>query len=161
MNLSFSLEKASSFSPVPVPAMLVVLEPAVADEAVVGSGAAAASASLRLSLIAGDAGKPVQMLDKREEEKAGLDFSFAAVTDACQRRGARLVQMTESTQTVWAAAGSAWVNISWGPEWIGQLAEFRTKLLTHCLNSRLASQSRDKMIIYYSHTAQAENLSTA
>lgn len=80
--------------------MLVVLEPAVADEAVVGSGAAAASASLRLSLIAGDAGKPVQMLDKREEEKAGLDFSFAAVTDACQRRGARLVQMTESTQTV-------------------------------------------------------------
>lgn len=51
MNLSFSLEKASSFSPVPGPAMLVVLEPGMAEEAVADSGAAAASASLRLSLI--------------------------------------------------------------------------------------------------------------
>lgn len=70
-------------------------------------------------------------------------------------------QMTELTHTVWAAAGSGWVNISWGPEWIGQHTEFRTKLLTHCLNSRLTSQSRDKMIIYYSHTIQAVNLSPA
>ncbi|KAA8580316.1 hypothetical protein FQN60_005851, partial [Etheostoma spectabile] len=46
-----SLENASSFSPVPGPAMLVVLEPAVEEEAVVGSGGAAASASLRLSFI--------------------------------------------------------------------------------------------------------------
>lgn len=52
MNLSFSLEKASSFSPAPGPAMLVVLEPAAAEEAVADSGAAAASASLRLSVIA-------------------------------------------------------------------------------------------------------------
>lgn len=51
MNLSFSLEKASSFSPVPGPAMLVVLKPATAEEVVADSGAAAASASLRLSLI--------------------------------------------------------------------------------------------------------------
>lgn len=51
MNLSFSLEKASSFSPVSGPAMLVVFEPAVEEEAVVGAGAAAASASLRLSFI--------------------------------------------------------------------------------------------------------------
>lgn len=57
MNLSFSLEKASSFSPLPGPAMLVVLEPAVADEAVVGSGAAA-SASFRLSFMLADTGKP-------------------------------------------------------------------------------------------------------
>lgn len=57
MNLSFSLEKASSFSPVPGPAMLVVLEPAVAEEAVVGSGAAA-SASLRLSLMVTMLGSP-------------------------------------------------------------------------------------------------------
>lgn len=51
MNLFFSLEKASPFSPVPGPAMLVVLEPAVEEKAEVGAGAAAASASLRLSLI--------------------------------------------------------------------------------------------------------------
>lgn len=51
MNLFFSLEKASSFSPVPGPAMLVVLEPAVEEEAVVSEGAAAASASLRLSFM--------------------------------------------------------------------------------------------------------------
>lgn len=54
MNLSFSLEKASSFSPLPPgPDTLVALEPAAAaaEEAVVGSGAA--SASLRLSLMAG------------------------------------------------------------------------------------------------------------
>lgn len=51
MNLSFSLEKASSFSSAPGPAMLVVLEPAATEEAVAESGAAAASASLRLSLI--------------------------------------------------------------------------------------------------------------
>lgn len=48
MNLSLSLEKASSFSPVPGPAVLVLLEPAVMDGVVV---AGAASASLRLSFM--------------------------------------------------------------------------------------------------------------
>lgn len=56
MNLFFNFEKASSFSPLlpPGPDTLVALEPAAAaaeEEAVVGSGAA--SASLRLSLMAG------------------------------------------------------------------------------------------------------------
>lgn len=56
MNLSFTLEKASPSSPTvpPGPSTLVALEPAAAaaeEEAVVGSGAA--SASLRLSLMAG------------------------------------------------------------------------------------------------------------
>lgn len=107
-----------------------------------------------------------QMLDKcrkRKMKQSGLDlFCFFCRCDRCVSEAARSpCQMTELTQTVWAAAGSAWVNISWGPQWIGQHAEFRTKLLTHCLNSRLASQSRDKMIIYYSHTAQAVNLSNA
>lgn len=67
MNLSFSLEKASSFSPVPGPAMLVVLEPVVAEEAVVASGAAA-SASLRLSLIVAMLGSQADA-GKEEEEK--------------------------------------------------------------------------------------------
>lgn len=55
MNFSLTLEKASSSSPPapPGPNTLVALEPAAAaaeEEAVVGSGAA--SASLRLSLMA-------------------------------------------------------------------------------------------------------------
>lgn len=74
-----------------------------------------------------------------------------AVRSACQ--------MTAQTHTMWAAAGSAWVNISWGPGWIGQLAEFRTKLLTHCLNSRLTSQSKNEIIIYYSCTMEGMDLS--
>lgn len=96
MNLSFSLEKASSFSPVPGPAMLVVLEPAVEEEAVVGAGAAAASASLRLSFIVAmlgsqaDAGNEEKK--KEEAESVRFFFSFAAVTDACQRQRARLVR---------------------------------------------------------------------
>lgn len=66
MNLSFSLEKASSFSPAPGPAMLVVLEPAATEEAVADSGAAAASASLRLSLIVAMLGSPADAAkDKR------------------------------------------------------------------------------------------------
>lgn len=70
-------------------------------------------------------------------------------------------QMTELTQIVCAAAGSAWVNISWGPGWIGQQSEFRTKPLSHCLNPRLTSQSEDKIIIYYSHAVKTVNLSSA
>lgn len=57
-------------------------------------------------------------------------------------------------QTVWAAAGSASVNISWGPEWIGQLAEFRTKQLKRCLKSTLASQSTSKVIIHSSFSSR-------
>lgn len=55
-----------------------------------------------------------------------------------------------------AAAGAAWVNISWAPGWSGQLAEFRTKLLAHCLKSRLATESRDNMIIYHLTQISAE-----
>ncbi len=95
MNLSFSLEKASSFSPVPGPDMLVVLEPAVAEEAVVGSGAAAASASLRLSLMVAMLGSPADAGHVEEEKDqtgwVSLFFS-AAVTDARQRQHARLVR---------------------------------------------------------------------
>lgn len=112
----------------------------------------------------GDAGKPGRCWTSGERRKqSGLFiYLFICRWDRCMSEAARSAcQMTELTQTVWAAAGSAWVNISWGPEWIGQHAEFRTKLLTHCLNSRLASQSRDKMIIYYSRRAQAVNLCTA
>lgn len=144
--------------------MLVVLEPAVEEEAVVGSGAAAASASLRLSFILpilggqAEAGRRRKRRKRERWDMSGLVFLWCR--DRCMSALSRC-QMTELTQTVWAAAGSAWVNISWGPEWIGQHSEFRTKPLTHCLNSRLTSQSRDKMIIYYSHTTQAVNLSHA
>lgn len=55
MNLFFSLEKASSFSPVPVPARSVVLAPAA--ELAVGAGGAA-RASLRLSLMTVVLGQP-------------------------------------------------------------------------------------------------------
>lgn len=77
MNLSFSLEKSSSFSPPPGPAMLVVLEPAVAEEAVVDSGAAAASASLRLSAIVAMLGSQAdagQAERQRKGKQSGLDF---------------------------------------------------------------------------------------
>ncbi|TNN61277.1 hypothetical protein EYF80_028480 [Liparis tanakae] len=57
-RFSSSLEKSSFFSPAPVPATLVVLESAVEEKAVVGSGAAAANASLRLSLIPTMLGRP-------------------------------------------------------------------------------------------------------
>ena len=50
MNLSLSLEKASSFSPGPNPVSSVVLPPA--SVALVGMGAAA-KASLRLSVMLG------------------------------------------------------------------------------------------------------------
>lgn len=99
MNLSFSLEKASSFSPVPGPATLVVLEPAVEEKAVVGAGAAAASASLRLSLIVAmpgsqaDAEQAEAEKGKRKTKQSGLVFFFSsAVTDACKRQSARLVR---------------------------------------------------------------------
>lgn len=105
MNLSFSLEKASSFSPVPGPAMLVVLEPAVAEEAVVDSGAA--SASLRLSLIAAmlgsqaDAGKAAE--EKDETEQDGIFFFSLSLLPWKMRVRAEAArsprQMTEVTQT--------------------------------------------------------------
>lgn len=94
MNLSFSLEKASSFSPPPGPVMLVVLEPATEEEAVVAEGAAAASASLRLSLMVAMLGSPADAAGVRERGKkrnrGGLEsvFSAAAVTDVCQRQRA-------------------------------------------------------------------------
>lgn len=69
MNLSFSLEKASSFSPVPGLDMLVELEPAAAEEAVVGSGAA--SASLRLSLMVAMLGGPADAGVKEIKEETG------------------------------------------------------------------------------------------
>lgn len=98
MNLSFSLEKASSFSPVPGPAMLVVLEPDVEEKAVVGAGAAAASASLRLSFIVAmsgsqaDAEQAEKEERKRKTKQGGVSFFFSAVTDECQRQSARLVR---------------------------------------------------------------------
>lgn len=94
MNLSFSLENASSFSPVPGLAMLVVLEPAVEEEAVVGSGAA--SASLRLSVIMAILGSQTDAVqvekEKDQTEWVRFFFLFATVTDACQRQRARLVR---------------------------------------------------------------------
>lgn len=69
MNLFFTLEKASSFSPVPWPAPLVVLVPAMEEDAVVGTGAAAASASLRLSFIVALLGSQADA--GREEKKDG------------------------------------------------------------------------------------------
>lgn len=74
MNLFFSLEKASSFSPVPGPAMLVVLEPAVEEKAVVGAGAAAAAAnaSLRLSLMVAMSGSQADAEQaEKETEREG------------------------------------------------------------------------------------------
>lgn len=67
MNLSFSLEKASSFSPVPGPATFVVLEPDVEVKAVVDAGAA--SASLRLSFIAAMPGSQADAGPAEEEER--------------------------------------------------------------------------------------------
>lgn len=106
-----------------------------------------------------------QMLETRRKGKTKqnqLDFFFFCCCDRCMSEAACTpCQMTELTQIVWAAAGSAWVNISWGPGWIGQQSEFRTKPLSHCLNPRLTSQSEDKIIIYYSHAVKTVNLSSA
>lgn len=112
MNFFFSLEKASSFSPAPAPPT-VVLEPAVKDEAVVGTGAAA-SASLRLSLMVvmlggqTDAGKRRER-ERKVMERVGCCFSFyCSVADLCQRhrRRRRPAQMTKLTQGLRAAAAS-------------------------------------------------------
>lgn len=70
MNLSFSLEKSSSFSPVPGP-VLVMLEPAM--EAVVESGAGAASASLRPSVMVAVLGSQADTEQRREGKQSGLD----------------------------------------------------------------------------------------
>lgn len=69
MNLSFSLEKASSFSPVPGPAMLVVLEPGTAEEVVADSSAAAASASLRLSLMVATVGSQADAAEDKRSKR--------------------------------------------------------------------------------------------
>lgn len=95
MNLSFSLEKASSFSPVSGPAMLVVLEPAVAEEAVVDSGAAA-SASRRLSLIVAMLWSQADAGGRETKQVRGFLFLLiAAVTDACQK------QMSDRVSSCW------------------------------------------------------------
>lgn len=101
MNLSFSLEKFSSFSPPPGPAMLVVLEPAVEEEAVVGKGAAA-SASLRLSfIVTAMRGQPSRCCtcgDRERQNKSGekgyiLFFCFFVCMWQMHVRGsARLVR---------------------------------------------------------------------
>lgn len=163
MNLFFSLEKASSFSPVPGPAMLVVLEPAVDEKAEVGAGAAAASASLLPSLMVAMLGSQAvagQVGAKRKKKRKGNEYKSRwsrqswiylcvfSPCDRCMSEAESLPRlMTELTRTVWAAAGSAWVNISWGPEWIGQHSEFKTKLLTHRLNSILTLLKSNKVII--------------
>lgn len=69
MNRSFTLEKTSSSLLVPDPARLVVLAPAATEEAVADSGAAAASASLRLSLMVAMLGRPGRCC--RRGEKPG------------------------------------------------------------------------------------------
>lgn len=75
MNLFFSLEKASSFSPPPGPATLVVLEPAATEEAVADSGAAAASASLRLSLIVATLGSQADAAKEERSERVQKSVS--------------------------------------------------------------------------------------
>lgn len=66
------------------------------EEAVVGSGAAAASASLRLSFIVAMLGSQADAggVEKEKDNSEWLRFFFfcAAVTDACQRQRARLVR---------------------------------------------------------------------
>lgn len=65
------------------------------EEAVVGSGAAAASASLRLSSIVAMLGSQADAGQvEKDENRVGYLFIylFAAETDACQRQRARLVR---------------------------------------------------------------------
>ena len=61
----------------------------------VGAGAAAASASLRLSFIVAMLGSQADagQVEKEMEETGWVSFFiFAAATDACQRQRARLVR---------------------------------------------------------------------
>lgn len=66
MNLSFSLEKASSFSPAPGPAMLLVVLALAMDVVVV---AGAANASRRLSFIAATLGSQVGAAKQSGQER--------------------------------------------------------------------------------------------
>lgn len=92
MNLFLTFEKASSFSPAPGPAILVVLVPATEEDAVVGAGAAAASASLRLSFIAAllgsqaDAGRE----ERKTEEAVRGRYSFPSYLFFCRASGGLL-----------------------------------------------------------------------